>query len=112
MKRPRKSDNVVLTVKERRALEILSLKPAYPGEFYLAMWPSGRYATRDPGSTKGGPSRTECASNWFLGRLARAGLVKRSSYHERVMNAGMWQITDRGKQLLEMHCDETRTTRR
>lgn len=88
-----------MTPKRRRALEILLEGPLLPEEFYCRMWPTGRWAERDPGSTKGGPSRTQCAANWFLGRMG--GLVQRTGYLDtKQPHPGKWRITPDGREAL------------
>ncbi len=84
--------NSILSIKQRRALMILSESPLLPEDFYSKMWPDGKFVDRDPGSSKGGPSRSQCAANWYLGRLKP--LVTRRDYRER-FNGGKWLLTER-----------------
>ena len=82
-----------------RALEILANHgPMLPEEFYLKAWPEGKFAIgRDPGSAGGGPSRSQCAANWALGKLAKEGVVRRDGYLASGVKAGKWYLTDLGK---------------
>lgn len=80
-----------MTEKQKRALEILGAGARYPDEFYVRMWPEGRW-TRTGGYVQGGgPNRAECAANWYLGRLRRKGWVGRFQ--------GRWHITPKGAEL-------------
>lgn len=83
-----------MTATTARALDILKDGPLLPEDFYLQMWPQGKWAQRDPGSSRGGPSRTQCAANWFLGRLEKQGLVSRQPY---IGGDGRWRLTAQAK---------------
>lgn len=90
---------MLLTEKQERALRILDNSPQFPGDFYILMWPDGKFVARDPGSTKGGPSRGECATNWFLGRLGN--LVFRETLPTSRF-PGKWRITSEGRAALKL----------
>lgn len=85
----------------RRALEILKRQGNLdPDQFYPVMWPEGRYAS-NPGTIQGGgPSKAAVASNWYLGRLQRKGLVSkiRESASPRFTH---WTLTRLGASLIE-----------
>jgi hypothetical protein len=83
-----------LSAKQWRALTILHQSALLPEDFYVKMWPDGKFIKRDPGSMGGGPSRAQCASNWYLGRLKP--LVTRRDY-AAPYNGGMWMLTEEGR---------------
>ena len=93
-----------MTEKQERALTVLSEGNLLPDDFYRRMWPEGRYsAGRDPGSMGGGPSRAQCAANWFLGRLDKKGWVHREfssgAWREwRILPAGRRALAAAGSQ--------------
>lgn len=77
-----------------RVLKILGEGPRHPEDLYRDIWPNGRFAERNIGPSRGGPSRAACAVNWQLGRLR--GLVVRDG-----QGAEPWRLTDDGKKALE-----------
>lgn len=89
-----------------RALHVLGENPGglLPEEFYRLMWP-GKDSTG--GSSKGGPSDSQCAANWLLGRVAAkyARSVRRYGYLDETVpykSRGKWFITVEGLSVLRL----------
>ena len=86
-----------MTATAQRALGILRDKgPMWPDRFYLLMWPNGRWIGCDPGSSKGGPSRSQCVANWYLGKLETSGGWVRRELRRDSPSRGEWYITAAG----------------
>lgn len=89
-----------LTDFQRRTLQ--ALLDAYPEgmwheKLYPVMFPKGRFITaKDHGSTKGGPSRIQCAVNWHLGKFGN--LVRRREDKRGLPRE--WTITTEGRKAL------------
>lgn len=90
----------ILTDFQRRALT--ALLDAFPEcvlhhKLYPILFPNGRFnKDRDWGSSKGGPSRVQCAVNWHLGKLGN--LAKRRDHADGFG----WAITGEGRKALLM----------
>lgn len=95
-----------------RALEILAdhREGLDPDEFYELMWPEqarsdtsvGGRSLRS-GNTNGGPSRSQCAANWLLGRIGRKypGSVYRYGFLDaNRVRAGKWFIRAEGQEAI------------
>lgn len=82
-----------LTAFRLRALRVLAAEPRHPEEMYSLLWPAGKYAVRNVGPSRGGPSRGAVAVNWHLGQMR--GLVER-----RGQGPEPWRITEAGKKAL------------
>ncbi len=83
----------------RAALLALLDGDKMPHELYAPMFPSGRFNIDvDCGSSKGGPSRSECAVNWYLGKHAR-DLVRRriNEISGRAVSLGAYTLTAEGR---------------
>lgn len=94
------------------ALQILAdhREGLHPEQFYKFMWPEawakgetvgGRSLSR--GNTNGGPSRSECASNWLLGRVARkwpGSVLRYCPFDSNRAWAGKWVILPPGREVL------------
>lgn len=90
-----------LTPFEKRALLVLSEKPDYPCYLYKRLFPDGRFNhDRDVGSAGGGPSRSECAVNWHLGRLRIKGLAEQE--YTNGPGARRWKTTSYGREMLRL----------
>jgi hypothetical protein len=92
-----------MTETEARVLKTLSEKPTLTSSLYAIIWPDGRYATRDPGTMGGGPSRGEVAVNFFMqrGEMKRLTQRQRSSYKGREYFVAMHELTYEGRRALE-----------
>lgn len=94
--------SLTLTPFQRRTLTtLLDNGPMEPYALYKHMFPTGTFITsKDTGSSKGGPSRTECAVNWHMGKLERlGGWVHRYPMNDR-RYGGRWKITEKGREML------------
>ena len=84
-----------LTAFQLRVLRVLADAPEHPENLYRLIWPDGKYAERNFGPARGGPSRGASAVNWHLGRMQRLGLVERLGQSNQP-----WRITQAGKRAL------------
>lgn len=85
------------------ALVAIGQGPKQPYELYSAMFPAGRFnAQKDTGSSKGGPSRMECAVNFYLGKHARSLVVRERVYDRgRCVGQGAYVLTPQGREMVK-----------
>lgn len=101
-----------LTDFQRRALR--ALDEAGSGgldheDLYPILFPTGRFNTQvDRGSTKGGPSRVQCAVNWHLSKLrpwVRRNMERLSYKGREETFFRNWVITSEGRAALREDCN-------